>query len=140
MAQHARLFVGKQNVLVLIYDVYSRLSDLEICILLARLFKKLIVYVKAQNIALVKARVALCALAVELYALYPYILLKQRFRQERHGLSDKSVKPLSRVVSPYCKLFHIELLYTPGHKKIKPPMLLGSLTVYFHSIMPSACP
>ena len=64
MAQNARLFVGKDDVLILIDDVYPRFSDLEVGIFLARLFKKLIVYVKAQNIALGKARVALCALAV----------------------------------------------------------------------------
>lgn len=64
VAQNARLFVGKNDVLILIDDVYPRFSDLEVGIFLARLFKKLIVYVQAQNIALGKARVALCALAV----------------------------------------------------------------------------
>ena len=64
MAQNARLFIGKNDVLILIDDVYPRFSDLEVGILFARLFKKFIVYVKAQNIALRKARIALCALAV----------------------------------------------------------------------------
>ena len=91
MAQNTRLFIGKQNVLVLIDDIYPRLSDLEICVLLTRLFKKLVVYIKAEHVALVKARIALCTFAVELYALYPYVLLQQRFRQQRHSLADKAV-------------------------------------------------
>ena len=68
-AQNTRLFIGKQNVLVLIDDIYPRLSDLEICVLLTRLFKKLVVYIKAEHVALVKARITLRAFAVELYAL-----------------------------------------------------------------------
>ena len=125
MAQYARLFIGKQDILVLIDDVYPRLSDLEIGIFLARLFKKLIVYVKAQNVALVKARIALCAFAVKLYALYPYVLLQQRFRQQRHRLADKAVEPLTCVVSPYGQFLHTRYYTRRKHKKSSPRRFWG---------------
>ena len=64
MHHHALWLVYHNDALILIDDVYPRFSDLEVGVFLARLFKKLIVYVKAQHIALGKARVALCALAV----------------------------------------------------------------------------
>ena len=126
MAQHSRLFVGKQDVLILVNNIYPRLSDLEIRVFLARLFKKLIVYVKAQNIALVKASVALCALSVKLNALYPYVLLQQRFRQKRHGFSDKPVEPLPRVVSPDSQFLHIGYYTRRGAKKSSPRSFSGA--------------
>ena len=39
VAQNAWLFVGKDDVLILIDDVYPRVSDLEVGVFLARLFK-----------------------------------------------------------------------------------------------------
>ena len=53
-----------------------------------------------------KACVALCTLAVELYALEADVFLQQRFGQERHGFAYKPVETLPGVVVFDCQLFH----------------------------------
>ena len=106
MAEDARFLVREQDVLVLVDDVEPGRADLEVAVALRGLFKELVVDVKAENVALVKARVALRAFAVELYALEPYVLLQQRFGQQRHSLAHETVKALPGVVFSNSQLFH----------------------------------
>ena len=91
VAQHARFFVGEEDVLVLVNDREARRADLEIGVFLARLFKEFVVDIKLQQISLVQVRVPLGALAVELDALETDVLLQQRFRQQGNGFPDKTV-------------------------------------------------
>ena len=59
-----------------------------------------------QRVAEGEPRVALRTLAVELDTLETDVLLQQRLRQQRHGLSHKAVKTLTGVILFYCKLLH----------------------------------
>ena len=106
VAQHARLFVGKEDVLVLVNDRKARRADLEVGVFLARLFKEFIVDIKLQHVAFVQVRIPFGALAVELDALEADVLLQQRFRQQGNGFPDKAVEPLAGVVFLYNQLFH----------------------------------
>jgi hypothetical protein len=69
VAEDAGLFVGQQDVLVLVDDVEPRRADLEVRIFLPWLFEKLVVDIKLQDVAHGKSRGALRALAVQLDAL-----------------------------------------------------------------------
>ena len=106
MAEHTGLFVHEQDVLVLVDDVEPRCADLEVAVLLARLFKKLVVNIEVQHVALGDARIAFCALAVELYALQPYVFLQQGFGQKRHRFAHEAVQPLPCVIFTNSQLFH----------------------------------
>mgnify|MGYP003588448622 CR=1 FL=1 len=81
MAEDAGLFVHEQDVFVLIDDLDLRRADLEIGVFLRGRFKKFVVDVELQDVALIDAVVALCALAVDFYALDADIFLQQGVRQ-----------------------------------------------------------
>jgi len=69
VAQHARLFIGKENIVVLVHHGEAGGADLEIGIFLSRLFKKLVVYIQLHGVPRGKPRIAFCPFAVEFYPL-----------------------------------------------------------------------
>ena len=75
MTQNAGLFIGQEDVLVLINDVEPGRADLEIGIFLARLLEKFIVDVELEGVSFLQARVALGALRVQLDALETDVFL-----------------------------------------------------------------
>ena len=106
VAEYARGLVAQYYIPVLIDDVELRHADLQVRIVLAGDLKELVVYIQAEHVALIQARVPLCALAVELYPLQTDILLQQALGQERHRLANEAVQPLVCVVFSNHYLFH----------------------------------
>ena len=111
MAQHPGLLVRQQDVPVLVHHGQAGGAHLEVRIFLPGFLEKLVVDVKLQRVPGGQASVAPGALAVELDAFQTDIFLQKGLGQQRHGLADKPVKALARVVGSDDDFFH-EAEYT----------------------------
>ena len=105
VAEHSGLLVGQQDILILIDYVYFGRGYLQVCVFLAGLFEKLVVYVKVENVALAKTVFSLRAFAVYLYTLYSYIFLAERGREQGNSLIEKAIQTLTCVIFSYYKFF-----------------------------------
>ena len=105
VAEHAGFLIGQQDMLILVDYVYFGRGYLQVCVLLAGLFEKLVVYVKVENVTLAKTVFPLGAFSVDLYALYSYIFLAERGREQGNRLIEKAIKALTCVIFSYYKFF-----------------------------------
>ena len=87
----AGLFVGQEDVLVLVDDVDLRRRHGEVGVFCLGRVKKLVVDIELQGVALDEAGVPLGALAVQFNALEADIFLQKGGRQQRHGLGHEAI-------------------------------------------------
>jgi hypothetical protein len=106
VAELARLFAYKKNILVFIYDIQIRFRDTQVRVLFAGPFKKLIVNVKLQRIPRSELIGPVSATAVHFDAFETNIFLQERRREQWNSFRDEAVKPLAGVVLPDDDFLH----------------------------------
>ena len=103
------LFVQKQDIFVLIYDIELYGSLHEIIDLLRRL-EEFILDKEGQHIALLQACIYIAFFPVYLYAFFPDIFIHQRLGHIPETLCQKFIKSLVSVIFPYFQCSHFFFL------------------------------
>ena len=97
--------IHKKDVFVFIYDVQRGVGDGEKSVFRAGPLEKFVVDIQLHQVSLIKAHVALAALAVDLDPLQADILLQQGRRQQGHRFCNETVQALPSVIFPDENLF-----------------------------------
>ena len=101
-----RAFVYQKKVFVLINDIQLWSSNGQIGVILPGLIEKFVIDIQRQHISGLQAGVPFGPGTVQLDTLDADIFLGEGRRQQRDGLCEKAIQPLSGIVLSNGQFFH----------------------------------